>query len=173
MIRATTLILVGLSANSAWADCRLGEEVFLTCDIRDSAKVLSVCHDDEVASYRFGLRGEVPELEISSAISDVLLVPWPGFGRTIWEEIHFKNEGHNYMVYAAVHREYPEDENADIIVHVEGGVEVSKDDEMVVALSCKTGSVDFPWGTGIYDAKTELGLCFDKHETAWLPCTEN
>ena len=171
MILKTTVIIFGLSVTNAWADCLLGEEVFLTCDIRDSAKALSVCHTDEIASYRFGPKGNAPELEINSPLSDVLLVPWPGFGRTIWEEIHFENAGHNYMVFAAIQREYPDDENEDIIVHIEGGVEVTKNDDLIVALSCEKGSVDFPWSSGIYDIKTALGQCFDKQETAWTACT--
>ena len=170
MILKTAVIIVGLSVTNAWADCRLGEEVFLTCDIKNSSKSLNVCHTDQIASYRFGVSGETPELEINTPLSEVLLVPWPGFGRTIWEEIHFDIAGYRYMVFASVHREAPADENADIIVTVEGGVEVSKDGVQIVGLSCETGTVDFPWGTGIYDVKQEFGLCFDKRITAWVAC---
>lgn len=163
--------VLAFTAGEASADCFQGEEPFFSCTF-PSGKQVHVCHTDQYARYEFGAPGAVPELAISTLIEDVHLTPWPGVGRTIWEEVRFENEGYSYIVQGAIHREYPEDENADIIVSNSGGVTVLRGDETLASLSCIEDSIEFPWGDGIYRAKTELGQCYDDRPRVWSDCND-
>ena len=171
MLRLLIISLGTLAATEAVAACRPGEDLFFSC-VFAGGKEVRVCNTDQYARYDFGVPGNVPELSLSVPIEDVHLTPWPGVGRTIWEEVRFDNEGYGYVVFGAIHREYPEDENADIIVTRSGGINVLKGEDSVATLSCLEDSIEFPWDDRIYAAKIEAGQCYDDREFLWTFCTE-
>lgn len=128
-----------------------------------------MCENSTSVTYRFGPTGEAPDLTLTETVQDVEYTPWPGIGSTIWEEVAFKNQDYRYVVYAALVRSFPENETDDITVTPTGGITVYEGDAEIANLRCDEGSVDFPWGTGLFDAKTALGLCFDVSE-GWSAC---
>lgn len=111
------------------------------------------------------------ELHLSVPVAEAELVPWPGIGRAIWEEIVFRNGAVTYTVYGVLDRVLPESDEDEIVVTRSGGVVVSEGETELAHLECDTGSVDFPWGSGIHDAKAALGLCFDRSAGIWTECT--
>lgn len=166
MIR-TALVCLAL-AGPVWADCGGYEQTFLTCQITDSTKVLSVCFDDEVASYRFGPKSGAPELEITQPIASLTYTPWPGAGSTIWEEVQFFNAGHSYMVVAAIERQIPDDPDADIGEGHFGGVLVHRGAKMVADLTCDPASIYINYMSGLSEAKNRLGYVWNQTDQAWV-----
>ena len=164
-------LILGLAGQVGWSACQENEALFFSCSFA-GGKEVRVCNTDQYARYDFGVSGRVPELSLSVPIVDVHLTPWPGVGRTIWEEVRFDNEGYSYVVLGAIHRDYPEDENADIIITRSGGINVLKGEDSVATMSCLEDSIEFPWDDRIYAAKIEAGQCYDDREFSWSDCTE-
>ena len=160
-------LLFLLIPGAASAGC---DALFLSCTIGEGAKTLLVCHSDTHAMYRFGPTGGAAELDLTHPVTKVDLTPWPGIGRTIWEEVIFHQDDFSYLVYGSIQREYPDDENADLIVTQAGGVIVSQDGTEIAHLRCDPGSVDFPWGEGLYAAKVAAGQCYERTTRNWRAC---
>lgn len=150
--------------------CGPSETLYLSCTLSNGAKTLEVCHDATTARYAFGAIGQTPELELVRPLAEVNLNPWPGVGRSIWEDVTFENESHRYTVYGAFDRQ-PDETGA--LPVVRGGVVVQRGVEDLAALSCDPGSVDFPWSTTLFEAKTAAGQCYDLGERRWLTCLQN
>ena len=148
--------------------CAVGETQHFACVI--GTKTVEVCHDDNTARYSFGPAGGTSDLQITKPVTEVDLTPWPGIGRTIWEELTFHNAGHSYTVHASIDRAPPEDETDDIVVTVFGGIIVRRGEEEIADLTCDPGTVDFPWGHELFDAKEAAGQCYDPGTRGWLPC---
>ncbi len=163
------IVFLFLSLASGASACGSGELLFLSCTVDGGSKRVEVCHSAETARYSFG-PDAVPELEITRPVGDVHLTPWPGIGRTIWEEVVFLNEGHSYTVYGSIDRAPPPSEDSDIVVTVAGGVVVSKEGAELAHLHCDDGSVDFPWSNELYDAKEAAGQCYDPGSHEWRTC---
>lgn len=149
--------------------CPNDAQPHFSCMLGDGKKVLEICYLTDHATYSFGPPG-APELFLNRHVTDVALIPWPGIGRTIWEEVAFTNDDHTYTVYAAIERVFPENEEDDIQTDVTGGVIVTKDGTELARLGCDPGTVDFPWGTGLFDAKIRNGQCYDQGARQWAPC---
>ncbi len=160
MIRGIALAL--FCATTATA-----ETVHFACDMGEG-KSVGVTLEDGTAIYAF--RHPTNSLTLTRDVQDVHLTPWPGIGRTIWEEVAFENAGFRYLVYASIERIYPEDESAEIETSVSGGIIVSRGETRIAELSCLAGTIDFPWGTELFDAKEAAGQCFDRTSTLWADC---
>lgn len=159
-----------LWAGTAGAACDTGEELFFGCTFSNGAKAVQVCVGETQARYRFGPVGGVPELELDTSLADLDYTPWPGIGRTIWEQVVFENKGFRYAVTGIIEREFGEDEDDEIIPVFLGGILVTKDEQELADLTCDPGSVDFSWSQTLFDAKTRLGLCLDREAEQWVPC---
>lgn len=162
MIRAAVLLAMSAPATQA-------ETLHFACDFPNGKRV-EITHTDTTATYAFGRPGRLDELVFTRPVNQVDLTPWPGVGRTIWEEVTFHNAHHFYTIHASIHRIYPEDENADIEVALSGGIVVRRGDEEVAHLTCLPETVDFPWGTGLFEAKERAGQCYDHSSRAWGTC---
>ncbi|WP_147112828.1 hypothetical protein [Tateyamaria sp. syn59] len=123
----------------------------LQCQI--GTKSVKVCVGQGQATYAFGPRGAEPELSLTRSLADVQATPWPGIGRSIWEDITFENKGTRYRVWVAVDRMAGE-------LPGRGGVVVSQGDETLANLECQDGSVDLSI-FAIADAMLEAGFCAD------------
>ena len=110
------------------------------------------------------------ELRLSVPIEDIHLTPWHGVGRTIWEEVKFHNLGVRYTVYGAIDRALSENSDGEVVTEISGGIVVKVGERDPVHLACDKNSVDFPWGTSIFDAKTAKGQCFDRVMRVWRAC---
>lgn len=157
--------------SAAIAECSSDQELYFSCSFSEGDKAIHVCENPGSVTYQFGPIGEEPELMLSETVQDVAYTPWSGIGSTIWEEVAFGNEGYRYVVYAALVRSFPQNETDDITVTPTGGITVFNGETEIANLRCDEGSAEFPWGTGIYEAKTSLGLCFDVSD-GWSACTQ-
>lgn len=143
------------------------ETLLFACDMGEG-RDLRVTLSDATATYAFG--HPTNSLTLTRDVRDVHLTPWPGIGRTIWEDVVFQNAGYSYLVHASIERIDPENENDDIETNISGGIIVSRGETQVAKLSCLAGTVDFPWGTELFDAKVAAGQCFDQTSRLWADC---
>ena len=162
MIRLAVL-LAGLAAGVQ------ADELYFACDFPNGKRV-EIMHTDRSATYAYGDPGVLDDLVLKRPLNQVYLLPWPGIGRTIWEEVTFENRSYFYTVFGAIERLYPEDEDAEIEVRVSGGIVVRRLDDEVARLVCLPGTVDFPWGSGLFEAKEASGQCFDRDVREWRTC---
>ena len=159
-----------LVASPAWAVCDAGEQLFMSCQIENSANILRVCFDKDNVHYRFGPAQQTPDLALSEAIGAVDYTPWPGVGRAIWEEIAFRNNDYRYTVSVGFDRMFDEAEYNATPHHGFGGVRVTRGaaDAEVVSLSCERATVDFGWDDTLFRMKNALGFVWDDRLREWI-----
>ncbi len=155
-------------ASPAFALCEAGEETFMSCQIENSAKSVAVCFDDAAASYRFGIKGQTPELVITTSIADLDYVPWNGIGRAIWEAVRFSNGDYTYEAHGGFDRMFGLETDEDIAPAHFGGVSVTRGDALVVDLDCDRTTVTFAWDILLGDAKRKAGLSWDDRAREWV-----
>lgn len=163
---ALVLCLLG---SAGVAGCPQGQEAFASCEIAGRNTEVFVCFDENQATYRYGAVGQSPDLELSVPIREVDFRPWSGVGKSIVESIVFYNLGHSYAVYAGFDRPFSEEEMQREERHF-GGLEVTRDDELLAELECVPKSVSYGFGGGIYDAKTTAGQRWDEVSRSWGGC---
>jgi hypothetical protein len=162
-------VALSLLAAPAWAECGGYDSTFLFCQIENSAKTLSVCFDDEAASYRFGPTMGAPELELVERIATLDYTPWPGAGSTIWEEVVFYNQNYSYTVAVAVRRDIPDDPDALVKVDQFGGVIVKRNNVEIANLTCDPATIYIDRLDGLSEAKNQLGNVYSDGEWVELP----
>lgn len=151
MRRLLAAAMLSLAPGLAMAQQCGGLDLVLDCQI--GTKALTVCVGDNQAAYTFGPSG-TPELSLTRALGDVQATPWPGVGRTIWEDITFENVGTRYTVWISVDR-MAED------LPAKGGVIVAQGDQKLADLTCANGTAQ----VGIFsiaDAMQAAGYCVDR-----------
>lgn len=170
MMRALLAVLACTSP--AFAQCPDGAETFLSCRIEGSDKRLQVCLVGQTLTYRFGPPG-APELALAAPVTAAGYTPWPGIGRTIYEEVTFRSGDFRYVVFGGIERDH-DATTEEIIPTRFGGVSVflGADESPLAAFSCARDTVDFPWSAAIGDAKRGMGLTFDRQVQRWVPDAE-
>lgn len=158
----TCLPLWLVMAGPALAVCGADETTVLDCTTRGGRNTLNVCLSGETIRYAYGPRGAVPELQLTDSVTGVEHRPWAGIGRAIWESTTFRNAGYAYEVFLSVDR-MSENPGA------EGGVTVSRGDEVLATVTCDPGSVTIGLWV-VSDAKKALGICRDPAKQAWVAC---
>lgn len=136
------------------------EETVLSCQI--GRKVLELCSDGIDLTYRFGPRG-APELQLSAALADGPVEPWPGFGSTIWEVTRFANGPYTYEVWLSVEKPRSEDDDPPLMA----GVNVVKGEQGVADLSCEPGTLDTDGVFAMSDAMAAAGYCWNFDAQHW------
>ncbi|QEE36208.1 hypothetical protein FTO60_11115 [Octadecabacter sp. SW4] len=159
-------------ATPAVAECLPQGETFVSCTIAESGKQLEVCINGGDALYTYGAAGQAPELALREPIRDLDYRPWPGIGRTIWEEIAFARGGYAYLVFGGINRE-ASDIDDEIQVTAFGGVEVYQGETLLTRLSCVPETVDFTWTNALSDGKRAAGLEWDLRARRWVPIGQN
>jgi hypothetical protein len=155
-------LLLALLPLPAFADCAPDEALF-HCQI--GRKTLQVCAAGDRLTYDFGPAGK-PELSLSVRLAEADFTPWPGIGRTIWDEIAFYNDGATYRVWVALEKQLdPEEPEPEL----QGGVHVSRGGADLANLTCNPGSVLSLLDT-IHDLKTGIGQCYDRESLRWQAC---
>lgn len=139
------------------------EAALFHCQI--GKKTLQVCETAGRLTYDFGPAGK-PELSLSVDIAQADFTPWPGIGRTMWNELAFHNDGVTYLVWSALEKQFEEDQPPPLL---EGGVTVLQGDKDLANLTCDQGSVTSFLDT-IYDMKTRIGQCYDYDTRGWRAC---
>ena len=155
-----------LLAGPTWADCGGYEQTFLTCQIENSPKTVSVCFDDEFATYRFGPKIGMPELELVEPIVTLDYTPWPGVGDTLWEEVVFLNNGYAYTVVSGLKRTFADEKDAVVGEGLFGGVVVRRGPDEIANLSCDPSNVYYDFMGGLSWAKNRLGFAYS--DGAWV-----
>lgn len=151
-----------LTPGLAVAQCG-GLDVVLNCQI--GSKTLTVCVGDGQATYAFGPDGP-PELSLTRPLGQVQATPWPGVGRSIWEDITFENVGVRYTAWISVDRMtegFP----------TKGGVIVAQGDQKLADLDCNEGTTE----VGVFaiaDAMQAAGYCVDRNSGLYTSaaCTD-
>lgn len=161
MIRAVASGFVLIWATPAFATCDLP---IMRCTFEDGAKAVRICLSDNNVTYAFGPVAGAPDLAMSVPVAELDYVPWPGVGSAVWDMVTFYNGDYSYEVVAGFERN-PEDPAQF------GGIRVAKTGQEIANLNCDPGSVDWGWGTDLFDAKQAVGLCWDYGRDAeWKPC---
>lgn len=130
-------------------------------------KELSVCYNDKIVTYRFG-PASAPELVLTETVATIDFLPWPGAGRSVWEEVRFHTGNHTYAVFAGFDRLYGDDADTDQQNRFFGGVTVMRAGETLANLTCHPETTHAPW-SGLFDAKTAAGLRWDREAQIWRP----
>lgn len=153
---ALVLLVAGLPGHGQAQDCNAGQ-LMLRCQI-GANKQLSVCFQGESATYRFGPPA-APELILTQPVATLDATPWPGIGRSIWEEVVFANADVRYAVWSSVDRLDPAHPK-------EGGVRVLRGETELASLSCHPGTVDMT-GFAVSDGFAAAGFCRDLTRHVW------
>ena len=119
--------------NIAAAQCTGGAVEVFHCDF-PSGKQVDLCFQDGVLLYQYGAPGLMPELILGRAVSGVEMVPWPGVGSSIWDEVHLQNGDTTYSIARWMDRN-------DLNAVPEGSVSVSRNGETLVRLECTRATV--------------------------------
>ena len=160
MYARTALAVFLCSASPVLAACAVPGGTVLSCTTGGGAKALDVCIAGSDISYRYGPRGAAPELSLNAHVAQVEHQPWPGIGRTIWENTTFRNGSYAYEVYAAFDKIDQTDS---------GGVTVYRGGSEIASVTCDPGSVTLGmWA--VSDAKQAHGVCWDLNSHSWGRC---
>jgi hypothetical protein len=150
MIRAA--ILFALGPGVAAAEC-VGTTL-VSCKVAGSAKRIELCLNGGNLRYRFGAPGQV-ELELTRGVEQVAYTPWPGIGRTMWEELTLENEGVTYQFSS--YTEKPMEEGSEDDLALGTDLNVLRGDKLLVQLTCDPAQVSDLYPVGA--ALQERGYC--------------
>lgn len=154
-------VAFGLVTTEASAECGQGSIPFSSCDIVGWDASLDVCHDDFTVTYRYGRRGEIPELYLSEPIETVDYRPWDG--HALVGSITFSSGDYAYEVVSGFNSEFSDEG----LSHF-GWITVSHEDEPLSRFECVLETVDGVYGSDIYDLKVADGLKWYGEERGWL-----
>lgn len=159
-------------AGPAWAVCDAGQNTFMSCQIAHSPKSVEVCFDDKVATYRFGVAGQVPELLLQATLAELDYRPWNATGISIAEETVFYNKNYAYVVRGGYQRPWGDEAYEDVPDRNFGSVSVWRDDKIISDLTCYRATVEFTWDVLLTEAKEALGLTWDDHALKWVQTSQ-
>ena len=161
LMKRVFLFLLFCISTSAQAECSGGAEELFQCSF-DSGYQLNICLQEGAVTYMYGADGKMPELILSRRVEDVTMTPWPGIGRTFWEEINVRNQGVTYTITQWADRN-------DLNTLPGGAVDVVRNGEHLVRLDCVEGTVtgDF---YPLFEAKQNFGQSWCHDAQAWDAC---
>ncbi|SFI49693.1 hypothetical protein [Celeribacter neptunius] len=113
--------------------------------------------------YRFGRPGKMPELEVFRPYEEVRVTPWPGVGRSIWEDLSLTNGDYSYRIWGSLDKEKAVEEAADALA---GGVIVEQGEHEIARLDCLPESVSYTVFS-FADTYAEAGYCWDFEHESW------
>lgn len=149
-------------ANPA-AACPVGAETLVSCTLKKGRKALQTCLQGHEVSYAFGAKGATPDLQLSRHVSEVDLQPWPGIGRSIWEEFTVENQGVLYLVHYGFERRGEEVQSP-----LYGGVTVVQNGKTLAQLDCDVGSVTSAgYPLPLFAAKEAVGQTYAHESQSW------
>jgi hypothetical protein len=146
MVSFVLAVLIGF-CGPAFAHCAANEETVIDCAIGD--KRLSLCvASDATLIYSFE-NNKTIELRLVDGPRAYQFRPWPGIGRTIWENVTFTRGPFAYQVYSSFDKMSHE---------TQSGVSVLRGDTEIASLSCDEDAGAFPFDP-VSDALTRAGYC--------------
>lgn len=142
--------------------CPSASETLVSCSLKNGSRELTTCLQGDQVSYAFGRSGTAPDLALQRHVRDVNMVPWPGIGRSIWEEFTFENEGTSYTVY------YSQEKDPGAEQPLSGGIIVEQGGKELAHLRCDRGSVQSSgYGLPLFDAKERAGQVYSLEAGNW------
>ncbi len=158
------LAFVTGATGPAVAACPSSMQTILSCTFSNGKKVLDTCQNGEFATYAFGKVNKKPEMYLETPMRGLNYTPWNGIGRAIYEQVIFRNEDISYVVWSGFERD------PGMIDPLRAGIVVEDQNENVLAeLRCDIGSVRAEID-GLYDAKSNLNMCWDYNDFQWQNC---
>jgi len=157
-------MLIGFLPVSGYAQCADNERSVLECTFKKGKKTVSVCISGDSIFYEYGKTGAKPDLRLVENIRDVDHLPWPGIGRSIWNETTFYNAEYSYSIYMSMDRmsdEHP----------IDAGIVVAKAGKELARLECDKKNLKL----GLFevsDTKKQFGQCWDMEREKWRACAD-
>lgn len=169
----TMLGFLTLAATASMAaDCGIDQDPYSSCHIADRKTNVSVCYNNDIATYRYGPVNGPDELELTETIDALIYEPWSGVGREVAESVTFYNGDYSYKVVIGYEQGLSEtlDENGDVQPENRhyGWVSVGYDGAEIARLTCDPRTARFGYGPGIYDLKTNRGYRWDDRARVWI-----
>lgn len=149
-----------LFASTAQAGCYGSGTSLFHCTMSGGKKALDVCLQGGVATYSFGKIGQAPDLLLARKEVDVMMSPWNGIGRSIYEEIGFNNREFSYIIGYSMDRRVEALPIAGTLIVVEG-------DATAAELSCDEGSVKTADFYPLFEAKERAGQRYCPEAFFW------
>lgn len=168
--------LFSLAATASMAaDCAIDQDPYSSCHIEGRKTNVSVCYNDDTATYRYGPVNGPDELVLTEPIGTLVYRPWSGVGREVAESVTFYNGDYSYEVVIGYEQGISKtlDENGDTQPENRqyGWVSVTRNGTEIARLICDPETAFFSFGGGIYDLKTDLGYRFDDRDRLWVKDT--
>jgi hypothetical protein len=127
--------------------CPQGATPLVSCSLKSGSAYLETCLLGNFATYAYGKTGQRPDLALARPVQEVEMTPWPGVGRSIWEDFQFRNGDVSYRVFYSIDR-FSEGEPA-----LTAGVMVEKGEETLAELDCDPGTIDAGYPLPLWDAQ--------------------
>lgn len=140
----------------------IGQPLF-DCTFKGASTRAQVCLQGDTAYYAFGAVGGAPDMVLARRVGDIDMTPWPGIGRTIWEEVTFRNGSHAYRLAYAIDKMVEREP-------VSGSLLVTRDGAEIAELTCDADSVATYDLYPLYEAKVAQGECFTPGEGWTATC---
>ena len=156
MIRAA--LVFTLTPTLAAAACP--EVTLVSCGLAKSQKRVELCLTGDTLRYRFGTAQAV-ELELIRDLAEASFTPWPGIGRTMWEELSLENEGVTYQ-FSSYSEKLMEEGTEDQLA-LGTDLFVQRGDQVLAKLTCDPAQVSDFYPVG--EALQALGYCLG--EDGW------
>ncbi|WP_323766263.1 MULTISPECIES: hypothetical protein [Roseobacteraceae] len=159
------LVLAALCLPTAAAAACFGDAgtPLFHCTVDGGETEIRVCLQDNAAYYAYGAPGRAPDIVFSRHVQDIHLTPWPGIGRTYWEEVAFANGPFEYRINHSF------DRNGEL--PASGLLTVTRDGLQIAELRCQTGGASVADFQPLFDAKEESGQCYDLGSRVWGSCS--
>lgn len=157
---AVLFLLSPTSALACFGDTGLS---LFHCTFKAGMTEARVCLQDDVVYYAYGAAGASPDLLLARDVGAVDMVPWPGIGRTIWEEAGFSNGDVEYRLTYAVDKMAETEPAEGVLLVRQGGNQIAE-------LICDRGSVSDHDFYPLFEAKSAAGQCWDHDSTQWQDC---
>ncbi|WP_417267297.1 hypothetical protein [Celeribacter baekdonensis] len=138
-------------------------ETLLQCSF-SNGKTVVLETDETGVAYRFGRPGQTPELTLHRPYDQVDVTPWPGIGRSIWEDLSLHNGEVTYRLWGALDRMSEDHE-------LSAGLIVEQGEEELARFECLPNSVNYAVFS-FSDAYEAAGYCWNFEDVMWQETCE-
>ncbi|KAB6717810.1 MULTISPECIES: hypothetical protein [Roseobacteraceae] len=120
--------------------------------------------DETGVVYRFGRPGQTPELTLHRLYDQIDVTPWPGVGRSIWEDLSLHNGAVTYRLWGALDRMSEDHE-------LSAGLIVEQGEDELARLECLPDSINYAVFS-FSDAYEAAGYCWNYEGFIWQEACE-
>lgn len=124
--RVIALGLLVCAAGPAFAVCAGNQNEVFSCSFGAKQVELCMTTDEQKLTYRFGPKA-APELELTRGFDEIVMRPWNGIGRSIWDAVTVPSGSFSYVLFSS----YDKFEQ-----YHSTGLEVWRGDQVLATLDC-------------------------------------